>query len=60
MGYVGLQRFVLSLLNVHQAYSGLFIPVSPDEVQGKLGTSLFEGTNKVGCQHAEPDPCEFL
>ena len=36
-GYIGPQRFVLPLLNVHQACSGLFIPVSPDEVRGKLG-----------------------
>ena len=35
-GYVGPQRFIFPLLNVHQACSGLFIPVSPNEVRGEL------------------------
>ena len=48
------------LLNFHQACSRFLIPVSPDEVQGELGAYLFEGTNGVGCQPAEPDPCEAL
>ena len=60
MGYLGPQRLILPLLNVHQAYSRLLIPVSVDEVRCELGAQLFEGTNGVRHQPTEPDPCGAL
>ena len=56
MGYVGPQRLILPLLNIHQACSRLLIPVSPDEVRCELDAQLFEGTNGVGRQPADPYP----
>ena len=57
MGYIGPQRLILLLLNIHQACSRLLIPVSPDEVRYELDAQLFEGTNGVGHQPVEPYPC---
>ena len=55
MGFVRPQCLILPLLNAHQTYSGLLIPVSPDKVIGKLDAQLLKGTNEVGCQLAEPN-----
>ena len=60
MGYVRPQCLILPLLNAHQTYSGLLIPVSPDKVIGKLDAQLLKGTNRIECQPPEPNPCNAL